>query len=556
MDDSAKQSVKMSYVFNKFKLILNPEASFYIVSTIYGVAVSLLSLAIPISVQALVNTVSFGVLKQPLLVITILLLSLLGISGVLRALQTFTLEIFQRHFYARISSEIAIRLVNSDFKFLQKINAAKLANRYFDVMTVQKGFSVLIVDGVAVLLQTFVGLMILAFYHPYFLIFDLILIFSLCMVWVLFGKEALFTSSKESKAKYRTADWLEELARINLFFKKRTTKEAALAKADQRIQNYIEHRKKHFKNLFSQTIILLVLYALLSALVLGLGGFLVIEGQLSIGQLVAAELIITAILTSLSKFGKYLETFYDVFAAVEKLSIFYEIPAEKAKNKILPLDDESKSFDLSFEDVTLEDHDRIYKFNLTFERSKKYLLKNCSLSSKLHFFDLLQNLRFPKTGNIKLGDLNFNNISQLDIRDKIFIFDVPEVFEGTLKENLSFSTTLAEDNELNQALKEADLYNLEHIFNVDNDSLLLSSGYPLWHSQLVRLEVAKAILQKPKILVLTETFDFISDQRREAILNHFLKQDMTLIYFSNKPILENKFDHIHSFSNSDWIINE
>ena len=73
----------------KISLILRPETPFYLVSIVYGVAVSVLTLAVPISVQSLVNTVTFGFLIQPLIVLSIVLLSILLFSSVLNALQTY-----------------------------------------------------------------------------------------------------------------------------------------------------------------------------------------------------------------------------------------------------------------------------------------------------------------------------------------------------------------------------------------------------------------------------------------------------------------------------------
>jgi ABC-type bacteriocin/lantibiotic exporter with double-glycine peptidase domain len=97
-EKSVATRISQSSVLAKIKLILNPEYPFYISSIIYGIGVSVLTLAIPISVQSLVNTVAFGVLTQPLVVLSIVLLLLLLFSGVLNALQVYVIELFQRRF--------------------------------------------------------------------------------------------------------------------------------------------------------------------------------------------------------------------------------------------------------------------------------------------------------------------------------------------------------------------------------------------------------------------------------------------------------------------------
>ncbi|MDA8793697.1 ABC transporter transmembrane domain-containing protein, partial [Bacteriovoracaceae bacterium] len=343
-----KKEPELKYFFNLCVKTLKPEASFYLTSVVYGIGVSILSLAIPISVQALVNTVSFGVLTQPIIILSFILLGLLILSGVLNAFQVYVIELFQRHFYTRVSTDITLKLLYSTPKELSKKNGVDLVNRYFDVMTVQKKIAILLTGGITIVLQTIVGLLLLAFYHPYFLIFDIIFIIMLWPVWSIYSKKAIIAATEESKSKYEMATWLEEIARINHFFKNTETKSFAIQRADQNIKSYLINRKKHFYYLFSQNVLLLIIYAVMSSFILGLGGLLVIKEELTVGQLVAAELIVTVILGSFSKFGKYLESIYDLIAATEKISSLYAIDQYKEPESII---DEVKKYDLKLSKI-------------------------------------------------------------------------------------------------------------------------------------------------------------------------------------------------------------
>jgi putative ABC transport system ATP-binding protein len=118
---AGNSKINYSEMMSKISLILRPELSFYFSSIIYGVGVSVLTLAVPISVQALVNTVTFGFLIQPLIVLSVVLLALLLFSSVLNALQTYMIELFQRHFYVRTTSDIAIKLMNSVESKLKRV---------------------------------------------------------------------------------------------------------------------------------------------------------------------------------------------------------------------------------------------------------------------------------------------------------------------------------------------------------------------------------------------------------------------------------------------------
>ncbi len=136
------------------------------VVVIYGVALGLLSLAVPIAVQSLVNTVTIGSLFQPLVVLTILLAVALIGAAVLRALQIRIAEMLQRRLFVRIVVEIGGRLPRMSADALREKNGPELLNRFFDVFTTQKSVTSLLLGGVDAALIALVGLIVLAFYHP------------------------------------------------------------------------------------------------------------------------------------------------------------------------------------------------------------------------------------------------------------------------------------------------------------------------------------------------------------------------------------------------------
>lgn len=532
-------------MLSKLKLILLPEKNFYIISIIYGIGVSLLSLAAPISVQSLVNNVSFTVLTQPLVVLSIVLLSLLIFSGVLNALRTYIIELFQQHFYARTASEIVVKFINSKFKQLEMINGVELINRYFDIMTVQKCVATLFTEGIALILQTIVGTVLLAFYHPYFLAFDIILIGLIWLVWVLFRKTALESAVKESKAKYATASWFKELARENLFFKSKIRKAAAINTSDDLIRNYLQYRKIHFSQLFYQILLLLSIYAFMSAIALGLGGYLVMIGELTLGQLVAAELIVTAILGNFAKSGKSLESFYDLYAAVDKISEIYGLPSEENCTKDNYV---FKHYDLIFEAAQLNLNNKVFFYDFTFEHGKKYLLRSKFNSTKLVFLDLIRNLITVKKGQIKIGNLALEEISPLDLRDLIHVVETPAFFEGTIMENLTFGDPNITRGQVIQALEAVGMDSITDVFESGLQTKILPSGYPLWPSQHFCLEIARAILMKPKVLVLTQLFDQVDDRIRDKILKYLFDTDITLLLFSHKQNKELPFNQYILFN--------
>ena len=524
-----------------YNQLLKPEGSYFAIAIIYGIAVSIITLAIPISVQALVNTIAFGVLVQPLVILTVLLLSLLIISSILKALQTFIIEIFQRHFFIRISTDIAENIMMSGKDELSKHYGVELVNRYFDIMTVQKKATTLITGGVSLVLQIVLGLILLAFYHPYFLVFDIILISLLAGIWFLFGSRAMKTAVEESDRKYKLAYWLEEIARESTFFKRQKYKKKVYEVTDSKVYDYIGSRKDHFKLLFIQIVLLLISYSFLSALILGLGGFLVISGELSLGQLVAAELIVTVILAGLSGAGKYLEDFYDLYAALSKISSLYKLkPAENLKQEIVEI--KGKDLLVKFDNETLN-----------FEHGKSYLLQSKFYSSKLSFIDMIRGFTDESRYKGQFGNRSYEELCAFQVNDFISVIKEPHFFYGTLFENLTFGLEKISIKKVEEVLEVVDLQDMITALPDGLDTEINPAGYPLWPSQLIRLTIAREILVGTKVIVAVDVFEGLEKKRRRSILKYLIDQNITLIVLSNQNLEGFDFDGYY-FLNGEEIV--
>ncbi|MEQ8836508.1 MAG: ABC transporter ATP-binding protein, partial [Lacipirellulaceae bacterium] len=263
----------------RFFSILRPEWSDIWVVAVFAFFAGVLGLATPIAVEALVNMVAFGRLIQPLLVLSILLFGFLAFAAMMRALQTFVVEIIQRRLFVRIAADLAYRFPRVTQTSLHGEYGPELANRFFDVVTLQKVVAQLLFDGLAIVLTTIVGMAVLAFYHPWLLGFDVLLLAIVTAgIWLL-GRGAISTGIDESKKKYRLAAWLEDVIRCEVSFKTAGGGEFALDRANLITAEYLRARRRHFALLFRQILFILSLQALAGTILLGFGGWLVIQRQ-------------------------------------------------------------------------------------------------------------------------------------------------------------------------------------------------------------------------------------------------------------------------------------
>ena len=207
---------------------------------VFALFVAILNLATPIAVESLVGTVAFGRLLQPVIVLATILLAFLAFQAALRLLQVWVAELIQRRMYVRVAADLARRLPRVTPDGMDGHSPPELVNRFFDVVTVQKVAAGLLLDGLNLVLGAVIGLGILAFYHPFLLGFDLVLLVLMTLGTYLLGRGAVKTAIYESKQKYRMAAWLEELAGNPVAFRHAGGPAFAVDRADRLTADYLE----------------------------------------------------------------------------------------------------------------------------------------------------------------------------------------------------------------------------------------------------------------------------------------------------------------------------
>lgn len=519
-----------------------------IVVVIYGVALGLLSLAVPIAVQSLVNTVAFGSLIQPLVVLAVLLLVALTGAAVLRALQIRIAEMLQRRLFVRIVDEIGGRLPRVSAEALRERNGPELLNRFFDIFTTQKSVTSLLLGGVDAVLIALIGLIVLAFYHPILLAFDLVLIFSAVVVLVPLGRGGSKSSIAESKAKYAVAGWLEEMARHPLSFKLAGGEKLARAKVEELAQSYLDKRHRHFRVVYRQVIGALTVEVLASVTLLVVGGVLVIERQLSIGQLVAAELIVTAVVASIAKLGGKVEIFYDLIAAVDKLGEILDLPLERSDGEDPPAM-EGPVGALHVRDAELagtpSSEDIAISFDL--EQGERLAISADSSATTSELVDSIFGLDALRAGVIEVDSHDIRDLSLVALRSRVALVRGPELFPGCVFDNLRAANPSLSAEDAWAVLDYVGLHDSVKSLPSGLQTMLLADGTPLTRSQAVALTVARAIASQPSLLVLDRTLDYLDPGESILLIERLSRaRDFSLLLVSDDPRMHAKMDrHLH-----------
>ncbi|MFK8066899.1 MAG: ABC transporter transmembrane domain-containing protein [Gammaproteobacteria bacterium] len=511
--------------------ILSGEKSYYFLAVIYGIGISLLSLATPLTVQMLVNTVANIGLRTPLIVLSITLFTLLVFASLLVALRIHLMDIFSRRFYSRMVSEIALRTIYAIDPYFDNSGKSALFNRYFDIIIVQKMMPGLLVGAFTVILQSVTGFIIVSLYHPYFLIFNLSIILLLWLVWIIWGRRAVLSAVQLSHNKHETAAWLEEMGSSDGFYKSEHQIAEALKTTDKFTSKYVQQHIHHFRQYFSQTLCFLFIYAAGSAILLGLGGWLVMQGQLNLGQLVAAELVLSVVFYGISQLGIYLMYFYDLCGAIDELNNFYLVDQQDSSVEVSRT---IEAASLKFVNVSGTFATQKLKLNFEIPSNTRVLVKEKQYNIKQLLTTLLKGQESPQSGFFVIGGVDAHSLPVTSLRQEILMLDQPRVVAMTIREYLEFqSDTLQKDN----LLDVIEITGLEPVISQLEkgiDTRIAESGWPLSVSEIAQLKLAAAIIADPKVLVLGEMFDIVPEIVLEKSFEKIQKQSpTTIIQFSN-----------------------
>ncbi len=511
--------------------IVGPDMQYLRLAFVYGVAISLLSLATPISVQLLINSVANTALPAPLWTLSGLLFLLLLLLAGLSAARSWIMALFERRFYARVVAEITIRAVHAQNPFFVDQNRNDLFNRYFDLVVVQKAVPSLVIGGFAIILQSAVGLVVTSFYHPFFLAFNALLVSLILMIWMLWSRGSIRSAVALSHAKHETARWLESVGASNGFYKSSRHLGFAMARSEAATATYVDRHRRYFRFSFTQTVSFLLLYAFASAALLTLGGALILRGELSIGQLVAAELILSGVFYGVSQLGWYLDTLYDLVASSEELSVLFSIPQESLSPPMLNGATSSPSDGA----VRLEQVE-VSGARLDFAlHAGEQLVTIADVDTERLLELVLKRHVVPERGLVTIGGADMAAFDMYQLRSQVMVINRPTIVEITIREYLTLASSAVASGTMLDALEAVGLRDriarLPHGF----DTQLAALGHPLSIGEVMALKLANALLVRPRVLMLSQLYDLLPPERLVEVLRRLKGAGTTTLLFTGRP---------------------
>lgn len=531
--------------------LLWPERADIAIIVLFSIFTGLLYLASPLAVDAVVNNISFGgqepVYKQTLLVLALALLVFLVVLSLVSAAQYSVVELIQQRIFVRLAGDLTHRLPRLRYGALERTKRPELVNKFLDVVTVQKSCAIILLDGVNVVLSMLIGLLVVAFYHPFLLVFDLFLILGLVIVVYPLGRNGVRTSVDESYAKHAMAGWFEQVVMFPVLFKCPGAAELSNQRTNALVGTYLTARKMHFRILLRQIVALLALQALASAFLLAIGGLLVLQGELTLGQLVASELIVSAIVASLVSLGKHIENWYDALAATDKLGSIIDLPIESGDGEPVPPADGPLAIDVRNLSFAYENTRPLYEeLQFSVAPGERVAVTGPTGAGAGTLLELIFRLRRPGSGMVLLNDIDVRHWKLEDLRRHVSLVREPEIVEGTILENIRLGRPDVSAADAQKALEQVGLMQTVLRLPEGMETPLQPGGRPLSDSQRIRLCFARIILGKPRLILIDKLLDGL-DPREAAPLVQALfdgPRDWTLVVATRDEDIRRHCDRV------------
>jgi ABC-type bacteriocin/lantibiotic exporter with double-glycine peptidase domain len=518
---------------------------------LYAIFSGLITLSLPLGVQAIIGLIAGGNLSASLFLLVGIVTAGTAFSGVLKVMQLSVMENIQRRVFARSSFDFSYRLPRMRLNALDNYFPPELVNRFFDTITLQKGLPKILVELSSAALQILFGLLLIAFYHPFFVFFGGFLVLLIYLIIRFTGPRGLDTSIQESTYKYEVAYWLEEQARALNTFKLAGNDTLALKKTDQMVTNYLGARKKHFQVLLMQYGSIVGLKTLITGMLLLLGGYLVIENQINIGQFVAAEIVIILVLAAVEKLIMNMDVIYDVLTALEKLGKITDLPLEQNGDLQIPEEDLTQGLSITVKDLYFQFKDAksptIKGLNLDVRSGEKVLIAGYKRSGRATLMRIISGLYTEFSGKVSFNGFPLQNLDLESLRRHIGDYSIYEdIFKGSILENLTLGRSAVPMKEVIRAARQLELDEFVSSLPQGYRTELLPEGRNIPQHIRTRIMLARCILANPLLLTVEGFFSGMEKSERELVIQTLTAQDRqwTMLAVSDDPVLAQHCDRI------------
>jgi len=540
----------------RFFRLIDREKKEVVLIYIYAIFNGLINLSLPLGIQAIISTIIGGQLTSSWVILISIVILGISLSGVMQVMQLMISEAIQQRIFARASFEFAFRVPRMKLEALLKYYAPELMNRFFDITTVQKGLSKILMEFSSSILQVLFGLILLTFYDSSFVFFGIFIIIIVFLIIRYSGPKGLQTSIAESRFKYETAHWLEEIARAMSIYKLAGYTDMPFRRTDYLVSNYLDERKRHFRILLGQYISIIGFKVLVSGGLLILGSVLVINQKINIGQFVASEIVILTIISSVEKLILTMETIYDVLTALEKMGNITDLPIESEEGVNFEDIDTGEGVKIELKNVSYKfpdsERETIDGISFTVNPGEKVCVSGFSGAGKSTLLNIISTILHNYTGVVTFNDYSLKNLNLLSLRSYAGeSLSNKELINGTIEENISMGRDDISFKDVKEAAEYIGLDEYVQRLPLGYNTVIIPGDLTVPRSIVNKITIVRSIAENPRFFVLDDVLMNMQREDKDRIIDFFTGDDKpwSLIVATNDAKFASQCDKIIILNN-------
>lgn len=547
---------------SRFFRLLQPDKKDILKVYFYAILSGLINLSLPLGIQAIITYISGGMITTSWVVLVIFVIMGIVMAGLMQVMQASLVETIQQRIFQRSAFEFAFRIPRIKLEKIASYYAPELINRFFDTLTLQKGLSKILLDFSASIVQIIFGLILLGFYHPFFILFGLFLVVILYIIIRFTGPIGLKTSIEESSYKYKVAYWLEEMARTMNTFKLAGKTDLPERKTDALVSGYLNARKNHFRVLISQFMSIIGFKAVVTGGLLILGSLLVLDSQINLGQFVAAEIIIILIVNSVEKLIFSMEPVYDVLTALEKIGSITDLPLDRKGGIDLGAEAKQKPMRVAVKNLTfgssMTGKPLLSEVNFSVEPGERVVIHGFNASGKETLMQLLGGLYEDYEGVISLNGHPQRSINPNSLRSLVGdSLNQEEIFAGCIRDNLCLGKSWVNNEDIERAAKALNLSDYISELPEGMQTEVMPGGQGLPENIVRKIKIARSIVESPPLVIWQENLHYFTPTDRSLVIDQMFDRTKpwTLFVSSGNLSLAERADRILLLDKGKLIFN-
>ncbi|WP_294276249.1 ATP-binding cassette domain-containing protein [uncultured Chryseobacterium sp.] len=516
----------------------------------YAILSGLVQLSVPLGIQSIVSFVMGATMATSIYILIFFVVIGTWLVGFFRLKVMQIIEKIQQKIFVEFSIAFAEKLPRVNLSSTRKYYLPELVNRFFDTQNLQKGISKILLEIPTAIIQILFGILLLSFYHPWFLAFGALVVLSVVIIFNFTLESGIKSSLDESDKKYETASWIEDVAASVKTFKINSETEKHLKGTDERVMGYLDHRTSHFRVLVIQYKTIIAFKVIITLAMLVIGTYLLVNQKLNIGAFIATEIVVLSIMAAVEKLIISLESYYDVIASLAKLTKVTELAEEK--NGEIVLSQKGEGIEIEFKEVDFNFNAHVHilqNINFTIRENSITVISGELGSGKSLLLNMMAGFYEPSAGSILFNKIPLKNIDKNKLRSEIGVYlEDMRIIQGTVQDNILLG---------NETSSSEDILRLSEQIGAENISNLFTSGFfteisetdpEISFSSKKKILLLRALMGDKRILLLEDPIDCMNEKFKFKMLQHLqnIKHTTTIVIVSQNPDILNYADlHLH-----------